>query len=126
MISNSTRTCTCPGDSMTFTCTAIGGEATLWSGPAFPSNCSITLNHSRFSESGGTSGLCSSQGIVGSSIEKINNCYTSQLSVPVNSDSINTTVECAVIHNSTTTSLIGTKVIATSGKHRIWAITLDY
>ena len=124
MIGNTTRTCTCSGDSVTFTCTAIGGEATLWSGSAVPNSCNITLKHSRFSEIGGASSLCSNQGIVGRSIERINNCYTSQLTVPVNPYSINRTVECAVIHNSTTTSLVGTEVIVTSGKHRIWTINV--
>ena len=85
----------------------------------FPINCDITLNHSRFSDTGGASGPCSDQGIVGHSIERTNNCYTSQLTVPVNSDSINRTVECAVIYNSTETSLIGTKVIAATGEYRI-------
>ena len=87
----------------------------------FPVNCDITLNHSRFSDTGGASGLCSDQGrmIVGRSIERTNNGYISQLTVPVNSDSINRSVECAVIYNSTTTSLIGTEVIATTGEHGI-------
>ena len=118
MISNETRTCTCPGDSVTFTCTTIGGEATLWSGSVFPNNCDITLNHSRFSNTGGVSGFCSDQGIVGLSVKGINNHSTSQLTVPVNSDSINRTVKCTVIYNSTATSLIGTEVIATTGKCR--------
>ena len=120
VVSNSTRTCTCPGDHVTFTCTAIGGEATLWSGSAFHNNCSdITLNHSRFSDTGGVSDLCSDQGIVGLSIERINDCYTSQLTVPMNSDTIDRTVECTVIYNSTVTSLVGAEVIATTGEYRI-------
>ena len=119
MIANGSRTCTCPGDSVTFTCTTIGGEATLWSGSAFPNNCDIMLNHSMFSDTGRVSGFCSDQGIVGLGVEGINNRYTSQLTVPVNSDSINRTVKCTVIYNSTTTSLIGTEVIATTGKYRI-------
>ena len=119
MINNTTRTCTCPGDTITYTCTTVGGEATLWSGSAFPSDCDITLNHSRFSDIGGTQGLCSNnRGFTGHSIEGTNNCYTSQLTVPVNSDSINKTIECAVVHNSTFTSLIGTEVISTTGEHR--------
>ena len=116
MVSNKTRTCTCPGDTVTFTCTTIGGESTLWSGSI---DCNITLNHSKFSDTGGVSGFCSDRGIVGLSVEGNNNRYTSQLTVPVNSDSINRTVECTVIYNSTVASLIGTEVIATTGKYRI-------
>ena len=119
MINNTTRTCTCPGNTITYTCTTVGGVATLWSGSAFPSDCDITLNHSRFSDIGGTQGLCrSNRGFTGRSVEKTNNCYTSQLTVPVNSDSINKTIQCAVVHNSTSTSLIGTEVISTTGEHR--------
>jgi hypothetical protein len=125
MISNKTRTCICPGDNVTFTCTTIGGEATLWSGSVFPVNCDITLNHSKFSDTGGVSGFCSNRGIVGRSVEGINNRFTSQLTVPVNSDSINRTVECIVIYNSTVASPIGTEVIATSGKYRIILYTME-
>ena len=86
----------------------------------FHNNCSdITLNHSRFSDTEGVSGLCSDQGIVGLSIERINDCYTSELTVPVNSDAIDRTVECTVIYNSTVTFLVGAEVIATTGEYRI-------
>ena len=109
-------TCTCPGDIITYTCTTVGGEATLWSGTAFSSGCDITLNHSRFSDIGGTSGSCSDPRIIGRSVEKTNNCFTSQVTVTVNSDSINRTIECSVIDNSSSTSLVGTEVISSTGE----------
>lgn len=115
-----TGTCTCPGYNVTYSCTVVGGEATLWRGTAFDSDCEITLNHSRFSDIGGTSGTCNDGSIVGYSIEQTNGCYTSQLTVSVTSNSINRTIECAVVNNTTSAFPVDTEAITpTTGNQKM-------
>ena len=88
----------------------MGAEATLWRGTAFGNDCEVTLNHSRFSDIGGTAGTCNDLSIIGHSIGQPNDCYTSQLTVSVTSNLINKTIECAVVSNSTSTLAVDTKV----------------
>lgn len=89
--------CACPGDTLTFTCNAVGGGATIWRGTAF--NCSeennqIRLRHSQFASADGVVGSCNKGAIVGQSIGKENNCYSSRLNVSIDVLFNNKTVEC--------------------------------
>ena len=84
--------CVCPGDTLAFVCSAIGGAATVWKGSVF--NCpgnEILLRHAIGSEA---SGLCNNGAVVASAIEFTNNSYISQLNVTVGPEMHNRTVEC--------------------------------
>ena len=98
-------TCACPNDVLTFTCTAVSTGATIWGGSAFqcPTR-EIILRHNAFGGQTPTSGDCN--GIIGESVRvQDNNCYISQLRVPINAGLDNKTVHC--IYNSDTMTLIG-------------------
>ena len=103
--------CTCPGYTLTYECTVMGGPggATVWHGTSF--NCTmsdheIVLLHSRFESNTGTLRMCSNGAIVGRSLRVENNGrYTSQLNVTVSSDMTGESIECA--HDHETTDTIG-------------------
>ncbi len=94
------RQCFCPGDVATYTCTVVGGGATVWSGTAFdcsPSNNRLSLLHSpQFS--GGETGGCTSGAISGAGISVdtsgAEDCYTSELSVNISANMDGQTVVC--------------------------------
>ena len=103
--------CVCPGDVLTFNCTAVGTGTTQWGGTAF--NCSgkgnsIILRHQRFNDPGGVAGECNNRTILGRSIEVDNDCYTSQLNFTVTPSFNNKTVSC------THTSSVAVNIIGTS------------
>ena len=111
--------CTCPGDVLTYTCTVVGGGATLWSGTAF--SCSntrneILLRHSRFSVEGGAFGDCTNGDLVGRSLSVQDNCYTSQLNVTVSLGLNGRTVECTNDIMSTEMAVVGRSTITTGIK----------
>lgn len=106
--------CACPGEEVIFTCTAVGGGITVWSGSAF--DCSgdtndISLSHSRFMDLEGISKSCNSGAIVASSVGVTDNRYTSQLSIQVSRDLNGRTIQCA--HDSTagTITTVGTSTL---------------
>lgn len=109
LVSDAT-TCICLGDVIRYTCTAVGGEATLWRGTVLDSDCEITLNHSRFSDAG----VCDIQDISGRSLEQADNCYTSELEIPL-TQSTNITIECFVAYNTTSLLSIGRETISPTG-----------
>ena len=99
--------CSCPGDMLTFNCTAVGLGSTLWIGTAF--DCidggnEILLRHNGFI-TGGISGTCNNGAIVGRSLEVVDNCYTSQLNVTISSNLNNKTVECIYNGNAGTITI---------------------
>ena len=105
--------CACPGDILTYTCTAVGGGTTLWGGTAFKCGRSneIALRHSRFA-SGGINGTCNNGAILGQNIGvQDNNCFISQLNITVDAEFNNKTVYC--VHDSVTNSslTIGTAIL---------------
>ena len=88
-----TNHCACPGDQLTFKCTADGGVATVWHRSAF--DCEIILRHSRYSSERGAAGSCSDGDILAQSIGVVNNNhFISQLNVTVSTDMHNKTIEC--------------------------------
>lgn len=106
------ESCYCPGVDVTFTCTVIGVSATQWLGTAFDcSENSITLLHSSYS-SGNAVGNCGSftgRGTnVNTSVDP--NCYTSEVSVLINSNLDGLIVNCS--RNAVT---IGSHTIKVAG-----------
>lgn len=88
--------CACLGRVLTYTCTAVGGGSTLWTGTAFDcTNNLINLRHSLFNSSDRTAtGDCNNGAIVGQSVRAMDNCYTSELSVRISADLDNKTIRC--------------------------------
>ena len=91
----------CPGDVVTYECTAVsgGGGVTIWKGSAFDDHCQesgheINLLHSRYGLPGGTRRSCEDGTIEGRSIRVENNSYTSQLIIKLNCNLIGKSVEC--------------------------------
>ena len=107
--------CVCPGDTLTYTCTARGGPsgATVWFGTAF--DCAINeivLLHSRFTY--GTFATCNNGAIAARSLSIERNNYTSQLNVTINSETAGKTIKC-VYDNGVTSTLLYSFILPTSG-----------
>ena len=88
--------------------------SSVWRGTAF--NCPgssnvISLGHSLFNTSGGTSGTCSSGAIAAESVGVVDNCYTSRLMVTVSSSLNETTVECTL----SAVRVVGSRTILLAG-----------
>ena len=88
--------CACPGDSLNYTCTVVGGSVTIWSGTAF--DCvgnQIALLHSQFGTSA-AAGACGSLSATGDSATDTSGqvCYSSTLTVPVSVSLNGLTVGC--------------------------------
>ena len=113
--------CACPGDTITYECTAVGAGATVWTGSAF--NCSnsdhnILLLHIFFSLAKGDYGSCNNGDIVGQSLSVEGNNYTSQLNVTVTSDTAGRTIECLHdAYDGLTATLIFISVIPIIGMY---------
>ena len=94
----------CPGEVMDYTCTVVDTSNppisfTVWRGTAF--NCpgsanEISLIHTLFNTSGGTSGTCNNGAITAESVDIVDNCYTSRLMLNVSVGLNETTVECTL------------------------------
>ena len=106
--------CACPGDVLTFTCSVIGGNATIWGGSAF--DCAgneITLRHRGFID-GTARGECNDGAILGQSLPVIGNCHTSKLNVTITTGLNNKTVECYL---DSVMQRIGQSLIKVAGKY---------
>ena len=114
----STGSCTCPGSTLTYECTVVGGSggATVWRGTVF--NCplsdhEIVLLHGRFESDTGTFKTCNNGAIVGRGLRvEDNSSYTSQLNVTVSPDMIGESIECSHDHGGTT-NVIGSSMLHT-------------
>jgi hypothetical protein len=85
--------CACPGDTLTFDCTIMGGGATIWRGSAFDCTSNeIVLRHANFVPR--TSESCNGGNIVGESMGVSGICYSSRLIVTITSDLNGQTVGC--------------------------------
>ncbi len=110
--------CACPGEVLSYTCTAVGPGSTVYTGSAF--NCpssqdQIVFRHSEFQP--GTIKTCTDGRIVGQPLVAHNGAYTSQLNVSVDAELNNREVECRTTSRSTP---IGTSNInVVSGKEYI-------
>ena len=107
-------TCACPGDSLTYTCTVVGGVATVWRSICYGISA-IALLHAQF---GGGSAVsdCDGGSIVGRGVSVVNDtgdpCYISELSFNASSDLNGRIVECSRDGLDT----IGTVTVRIAGK----------
>ena len=108
-------TCACPGDSLTYTCTVVGGALTVWSSIC-SGHSAITLIHTRFGD-GSAVDECNGGSVVGRGVSVVIdtgvNCYISELSFNASSDLNGRTVEC--IRDGVGT--IGTDTVRIAGKN---------
>ena len=77
-----TSDCPCPGHNITFECAAVGGGTTIYTGDIFdcPNNLNeIVLRHILFSTS--VTGQCNAGEVIGRGLRRIDNQYTSELSI---------------------------------------------
>ena len=74
----------------------VGGSLTVWNGTVMAEGCEIVLFHSRFTDSSGNSGSCNDGAVVGQSVEVVDNCYRSQLTISVTPALNGRTVQCSV------------------------------
>ena len=95
--SNESNNCSCLGDTLTFECTVLSGQVTLWTGDAF--DCSSTSNEIYLHNSSHND-TCNKKMIIGRIIQVEQNFYISQLSVRVSYDLIGKMVQCISISNS--------------------------
>ncbi|MCG8621975.1 MAG: hypothetical protein MJE68_08285 [Proteobacteria bacterium] len=98
---------------LTFECTTVGLDQTLWNGTAF--NCEnrgnqIILLNSAFSSGGlGSRGTCGDN-LVAQGTKVDGNCYTSQLNITVTSSGLNqTSIEC--VYSSEKVNTVGRTVL---------------
>ena len=111
----------CPGDVLMYNCTINGAGSTIWSGSAFDCemrNDEIILRHSQFES--GSSGNCNDGAVTAQSLGVVDNtCFSSQLSVTVNLEMNNKTVQCA--HSTTIITPIGVGIISVAtGESILW------
>lgn len=110
--------CTCVGDLLVYECSAFGPGTTLWEGSAFRTDCtgSIILRHSQFSTSQGARDSCNSGGIVGKSVNVVDQCYTSQLNVTIDSSLNGATVSCIHVSNGERRKIGNNTITITAGE----------
>ena len=110
--------CLCPGYTVTYQCSVVGGGTTVWQGTAFQCsglNSFILLRHSKFNASEKAYGECNNGAIVARAIGVLDNYYTSQLNVTLSPEMNNRTVEC--VYDNGTETIVGSAVLAfTTGK----------
>ena len=115
-------TCACPGDSLIYTCTVIGGALTEW-GSICSGNAIITLAHVRFGD-GSALSVCDGGSIVGRGVSVVNdtgvNCYISELSFNASSNLNGRTVECS----RDGVDISGTDTVRIAGKKMFWVSTI--
>ena len=116
--------CVCAGDIITYECSVIGGESTVFRGSALNcTNSEIILLHSRFSPSASddsdatvnataNSIVCNEGEIVARGITVENGTYTSQLCIAFYNKLNGKSVSC-IIDNGTTEISVGSVTLPT-------------
>ena len=106
--------CICPGDTLTYECTAIGSQlgTTVWRGTAFDcTSGEISLLHSAYAETSvlRAYGECNNGLITAKSLSVADLiCYTSQLNITISDKVIGKSIECYYDDSNTTTlQLVG-------------------
>ena len=99
--------CICPHQSVTYECSVIGGQFTVWRGSALGDHCEIILNHIQINVS--KSIACNNQTIA-VQLSRQDNCYTSHLTFNVSSNHNGQTIEC-YIHEGTHDTLVNTSIL---------------
>ena len=90
-----TNDCPCPGQNLTFECTATGGGTTVWQGSQGLFDCQaseIFLPHSGFAST--VTGECNSGEITARSLRVDGNRYISQLSISFRESFVGKNVTC--------------------------------
>ena len=89
--------CTCLGYTQTFECTVFGAGYTIWNSTLFDcSNQEIRLRHSRYSSvDSPANGECNQGSVMAKSIGIHHQCYISHLTVTIEEEMINSTIECS-------------------------------
>ena len=108
LISTADSHCMCPGQTITYECTVVGGISTVWSGSVIGPGCESSLFHSAFQNSSESITIvCDNGTVVGRRIGVNNNCYTSQLSILLTPNLDQRTIQCSV-DNGISATVIGT------------------
>jgi hypothetical protein len=99
--------CACPGEVLSYTCTAVGPGSTVYTGSVF--NCPssqdrIVFRHSEFQP--GSVKRCTDGHIAGQPLVASNDTFTSQLNVSVDAELNNGVVECGTLLTNIGTSAI--------------------
>ena len=105
--------CLCPGYTVTYQCSIVGGGTTVWQGTAFQCsglNRHLSLRHSKFNVSVKPYGGCNNGAIIAHAIGVVDNHYTSQLNVTLSPEMNNRTVEC--VYDNGTETIVGSAVLA--------------
>ena len=108
-----TADCVCPGETFVYECSIVGAIFTVWRGSVISAGCEITLIHSEFTTGNGARAVCNNGDVVGQSVDVLNDCYTSQLSIEVNSGVNGSTVEC-IRDDGVTATVIATSTLLIS------------
>lgn len=109
-----TADCICPGQNFTYECSVVGGRFTVWRGSVIEAGCEITLFHSQFDMPSGAFEICNNEAVIGRSIIRENECYTSQLTILVTTDLDGRTVECSVDDGRENTVINTTTLLLTT------------
>ena len=103
-----------------YECSTSGPGTTLWEGSVFrtAADCdSIFLRHSQFNTtSQGARESCNNGGIVGKSLNVVDQCYTSQLNVTIDSSLDGATVSCIHVSNGERHEIGNNTITITMGK----------
>ena len=89
--------CFCPGQDVSFECTVIGGELTLWHGNALMcQGGEITLLHNEFNTSAAMGECNSGETLISArGVRVVNNSYTSHLDVTLTPTAIGRDIACS-------------------------------
>ena len=111
--------CSCPGEELSFECTTCGEGATAWTGSLFDcASYDIILRHSQY-EYNSTIGECNNGAVIARSIGVLDingsRCYSSQLSVIINSAMNNKTVTCLYLNRTSEIVIDTLRIDITTG-----------
>ena len=119
--------CGCPGENVSYICTAVGGVITVWGGTAL-TNCDvgndISLRHHDFSFA---PRKCNNGAIIAYGIEVVNNSYTSRLDVRLSNDLQGQTISCSVEYyehdnDSSTVLALGNDTLVVSSQSGMYSL----
>ena len=107
-----TSDCMCPGQTIIYEYSIVGGVFTVWSGTIMEPGCEITLRHIDFPFE---RGICNNGAVIGQGVEVNNNCYTSQLTIFLTPDLDQRTVQCSVDTGASVTVMGVAQLLLTTG-----------
>ena len=112
--------CFCVGDLLVYECSVFGPGTTHWEGSVFHDDCgnSIILRHSQFSTQGARAS-CNNDGIVGRSVGVVDQCFTSQLNVTIESNLDSATVSCIHVRDGQRRNIGDSIIVIITGTNYI-------